>query len=204
MGCWNDFGKLIEKYIPDYSDTELATATLQAAIQLGEDISGFTDRYTTTLDGSIRERPGSSCFSRRFVSVAIPILPGWELMSVNGVVVNGIAIPQNIQHNRCISYKVDCNTVDITPPPAGMQSTVSIDYSVNIVAGVIGSEMPDFLFEHHNLAMTWKIIALIYMMRKDYQSASVYESMYRTAKNKRKVRNAGGTAHIDARDALWI
>ena len=202
MGCWQDFGKLVEKYIPDYNDNELAIATLQAAIQLGEDLGGFSDRYTTTLDGTVQQHP--SCYARRYVTIAVPIIPGWELTNVNGVSVNGVAIFQQASNPHCISYSVDCNMVDITPPPVGMNATVSIDYSMNIVAGKIGDDMPDFLFEHHNLPMTWKVVALIYTMRKDYQSAGVYEAMYRQSKNKRKARNAGGTAHIDARSALWI
>lgn len=202
MGCWSDFGKLIEKYIPDYNDTELAIATLQAAIQFGEDIGGFSDRYTTTLDGSVQQHPGLC--SRQYVSVAVPIIPGWELSSVDGVTVNGVSISQRASHPNCIAYSVDCNVVDITPPPIGANAVVSIDYSLNVVAGKIGADMPDFLFENHNLPMTWKIIELIYMMRKDYTSAGIYASMYRQAKNKRKVRNAGGTARIDARSSLWI
>ena len=202
MGCWSDFAPLIVKYISDFDDNDLAIATLQAAIDYGEDIGGFSDRYTTTLDGTVLQRSNSPC--SRYVTVAVPVMPGWELVSVDGVSVNGVGIFQQAASPNCLHYSVDCNMVDIMPPPVGMNPVVSIDYSVTVVAGRIGADMPDFLYEKHNLPMTWKIIELLYAMREDHKAAAIYAQKYRQAKVRRKVRHAAGTATIDARSALWI
>lgn len=205
MGCWNDFGSLVGKYIPDYSDTELATATLQAALQLGDDLNGFTDSYTTheyATEGSAGGACG--CGTLSTATVGLPILPGWELTVVNSVTVNGVPIYRMPAGRRCMRYTVDCNTVSISPPPCGSNATITIGFGVKIVAGLIGSEMPNFLFEKFNTPMTFKIIALILTMRKDFKSASVYEVQYHRTKNQIKARTPAGTATIDARGALWI
>lgn len=200
MGCWTDFDSLVSKYRSDYDDGDLMAATLQAAVELGEDIGGFSDRYTTTFDGTYQPYAG---FEAARATVPLPIMTGWELTSVHRVRVNGVDIEQT-PSSRCMSYSVDCRDIIVLRPLQGREVTISIDYGVSLVAGKVSDSMPDFLFEAYNTLMVWKILYLLCTMKGDHKSAAIYDRNYREAKNKRKARAAGGSARIDARSALWI
>lgn len=200
MGCWSDFGTIVSKYKNDYDDGELAVATLQAAIELGGDVGGFSDSHTTTFNGV---NPLYSDCNRPYVAVPLPITPGWELTGIHNVMVNGVDISR-LPNGTCMYYDSDCNDILVYYPQYGREPTVRVDFGVGIVAGVIGSDMPDFLFERYQMAMVWKILSLLYTMDADHKNALVYERMYATAKNKKKARSAGGNAKIDARGVLWI
>lgn len=214
MGCWVDFGPFVEKFIPDVSAEELKAATLMASVALGEDLRGFEDVYRLHIGETSHRREdhwgdgyiGFSSMPRCTpLHIALPVTSGWRLNSVNSVKLNDEVIARvNVMYgSRCSVFEQVCDGVSINPAPR-VGGELEIIYSVDIVPGEVGNDMPDFLYTKYSDAMTKKIIQLVYEMRQLFKFATIYERQYVLAMHKARARRATGTAKIAGATARWM
>ena len=213
MSCWSDFDPFIAKFIPDISAEELKTATLLAAVALGEDLRGFEDVYTLEIGCREHRRedhwgdahPGFGHHACKPLHVAVPVTTGWQLNSVNGVTLNGSTIARvNAMHGaRCSVYEQVCDGINIIPAPI-YGGTLVVRFTVDIMPGELTNIMPEFLYTRYLMAMVEKIIQLVFEMRQLYKLAAVHEKQYTQAMRKARARRATGTAKIAGAVARWI
>lgn len=186
MACWTDFSHIIDQHLAEYDPAGLEIATVQAAIELGDAIGGFSDYMETQAAPFVRD---TTCMVRPAYTIKVAVAPahGFRLVGVTAVHMNDTIVPRtDVKHDyTCARYSVsDCGTVTIAPVASGITPTVRVDFTAVPEYGKVGSEMPDFLLSKYGIPMKWKILALLTKGRASEGFENNYLRAKRTYKNR--------------------
>lgn len=191
MACWTDFSHMIDQHLAEYDPYALEIATVQAAIEVGNAVGGFSDSMevsavpylpqTSCALGGITDRPAYT------VSVAIAPPPGFRLFGVSSVSMNGKNVPrQGVRFDyTCARYQLDdCGTITILPVASSVTPTVRVNFTTLPVYGQVTAAMPDFLLGKYNIPMMWKILSLLSKGRASEAFEHNYLRAIRQMKNR--------------------